>query len=295
MNQRIHRIAFFRQPAAWIALLGVFVLTAGPGRGQNQTPSTIPPAASAPNAAGPAQLESFAAKFAADTGIKLVLIPAGVFLMGDSVIAPGPSHQVTISRPFYLGATDVTQAQWTALMGDNPSHFKDDTRPVERVSWDDSLAFCKKLTDGEQAAGRLPAGWAFTLPTSAQWEYACRAGTTGDNPGNLDEMAWYDVNSDDMTHPVATKKPNAWGLYDMQGNVYQWCLDWYGDMGKEPETDPTGPATGSNRTMRGGAWNVGVIQCRSSGRNGDDHRSRFYYLGLRVALVSAPAAPPPAK
>jgi formylglycine-generating enzyme required for sulfatase activity len=275
-----------------------FVLTVMVGRRQTPAPAPdaaapTPPPAAARTTAIPQSLADFATKFLADTGIKLIPIPAGEFTMGDMITAP--PHRVTISHLFFLGATDVTQAQWTAVMGNNPAHFKGDTRPVEMVSWDDTMAFCKKLTEQEQAAGRLPAVWKFSLPTSAQWEYACRAGTTGDYAGEVDAMAWYDTNSDDMTHPVAQKQPNPWGLYDMHGNVYQWCLDWTGSYTDEAETDPTGPATGSNRVMRGGAWDVGAPQCRSAGRVGDDHRSRFYSLGFRLALVTTPIAAPPTK
>jgi formylglycine-generating enzyme required for sulfatase activity len=283
-----------------VVLPALFALAALMARGQDPAPVAAPAAPASKPASSPAQpaavsepLLSFVKTFAADSGMKLVLIPAGTFTMGDMITAP--PHQVTISHPFFIGATDVTQAQWTAVMGNNPAHFKGDTRPVEMVSWDDTLAFCKKLTEREQAAGRLPAGWAFNLPTSAQWEYACRAGTTGDYAGDVEAMAWYDTNSDDTTHPVAQKQPNAWGLYDMHGNVYQWCLDWAGSYTGEPETDPTGPATGSNRVMRGGAWDVGAPQCRSAGRVGDDHRSRFYSLGFRAVLVATPAAPAPVK
>ena len=119
--------------------------------------------------------------------------------------------------------------------GDNPSHFKDDTRPVERVSWDEAKKFGQKLTERELAAGHLPLGYIFTLPTSAQWEYACRAGTTGDYAGDIAEMGWYDLNADSTTHPVAQKKPNPWGLYDMHGNVWQWVSDWYGSVPNGPD------------------------------------------------------------
>lgn len=171
----------------------------------------------------------FTRQVAAATGIQLVPISAGTFLMGSPseeaghLANEGPQTKVTLTRDFFLGATTVTQAQWLAVMGSNPSVFKGDDRPVERVSWNDAVDYCKKLTEGERAAGRLPAGFSYTLPTEAQWEYACRAGTTGPRAGDLDAMVWYARNSGNTTHPVATKQPNSWGLYDMNGNVMQRC------------------------------------------------------------------------
>jgi len=146
---------------------------------------------------------------------------------------------------------------------------------------DDAQEFCNKLN----AKSLLPAGWQWALPTEAQWEYACRAGTTGDYAGNLGEMAWYTQNADDKTHPVATKKPNAWGLYDMHGNVLEWCADWYGDYPAGSLTDPTGSNSGSIRVFRGGSWhNVGTY-CRSAARDGYLPGIRYAAIGFRVAAV----------
>ena len=179
----------------------------------------------------------------------------------------------------------MTQAQWEAVMGNNPSEFKGDPNlPVEQVSWNDASGFCKKLN----AKGLLPAGWRFALPTEAQWEYACRAGTTGDYAGNLDEMAWYDKNSGSKTHPVGTKKANAAGLSDMHGNVYEWCADWLGDYPSGQLTDPTGPNTGSNRVLRGGSWSGAGSYRRSAYRGNHSPDSRNFGIGFRVAAVPSP-------
>ena len=189
--------------------------------------------------------------------------------------------------PFWLGKTEVTQGQWEALMGNNPSNFKNAGRdaPVEQVSWDDAMQFCRKLTERERAAARLPEGYEYTLPTEAQWEYACRAGTTGDYAGNLDGMAWYNQNSGNTTHPVAQKQANGWGLYDMHGNVWEWCRDWYGNFPGGNVTDPTGPPSGSFRVYRGGGWGGGAANCRSADRFRRGPGVRVDDLGFRLALA----------
>ncbi len=197
-------------------------------------------------------------------GLKLVWIEPGTFLMGyedkDEIDYESefesdmePLTKVTLTQAFWLGRTSVTQGQYEAVMETNPSHFKDAGKdaPVEQVSWDDAMTFCKKLTALERAAGRLLMGWEFTLPTEAQWEYACRAGSTGDYAGDLDAMAWYSENSGKTTHRVGTKQPNAWGLYDMHGNVRNWCLGWYGRYPGGSVTDPVGRPSGSIRIIRG--------------------------------------------
>jgi formylglycine-generating enzyme required for sulfatase activity len=241
-------------------------------------------------------------KFAVDLGggvkMELVLIPAGEFLMGspdsDKRAIPNekPQHRVRITKPFYLGKFLVTQEQWAAVMGNNPSHFKGPKNPVEQVSWDDCQKFLEKLNAkiGTQR-GKL------VLPTEAYWEYACRAGSTtrycfGDDESGLGEYAWYGSNSDNKTHPVGEKKPNAWGLYDMHGNVWEWCADW-GDWddgryhANSPTDDPTGPATGSYRVFRGGSWKYPTRDCRSAIRFRDEPEDRYYDLGFRVSQVPA--------
>ncbi|MBM3854062.1 MAG: hypothetical protein FJ399_13065 [Verrucomicrobia bacterium] len=222
-------------------------------------------------------------------GLNVTMIPiaAGTFTMGsqNGHSDEKPVRQVTLTQRFWLGKTEVPQREWAAVMGGNPSNFKGDSLPVEQVSWTDAMEFCRKLTERERGAGRLPEGYAYTLPTEAQWEYACRAGTTGDYSGRLDEMGWYDKNSGSKTHPVGTKKANAWGLYDMHGNVWEWCADWYGNYAGGSVRDPKGAASGSLRVFRGGGWCNGSVFCRSAIRRWNAPGIRFDYLGFRLALV----------
>ena len=199
--------------------------------------------------------------------LELVLIPAGRFRMGSPADKyrgdPEPLHWVVLTRPFYIGKHEVTQEAWEKVMGNNPSRCKGAKNPVERVSWDDCQEFLKKLnaltpTPLPRGEGQ---GVRARLPTEAEWEWACRAGTktrfcSGDDDGGLAAYAWCEDNSGSMIHPVGAKKPNAWGLCDMHGNVPEWCGDWYGDdyYAKSPRYDPTGPAAGSCRVLRGGSW-----------------------------------------
>jgi endoglucanase len=228
-------------------------------------------------------------------GVKLemVLIPAGEFMMGspdsDKSAASDekPQHRVRITKPFYLGKYPVTQEQWTALMGDNPSYFKGPKNPVEEVSWDDCLQFLRRLN--EKAGGGT---WQF--PTEAQWEYACRAGSTtkycfGDDESGLGEYGWYDKNSGGKPHSVGEKKPNAWGLYDMHGNIWQWCEDWYdsGYYAHSPTDDPAGPATGSERVSHGGCWFSPARSARSANHGRIEPEHRGSHLGFRVSLAPA--------
>jgi formylglycine-generating enzyme required for sulfatase activity len=233
-------------------------------------------------------------------GMKFVSIPAGTFMMGSPDTESGryddegPQHQVTISKGFELQATEVTQGQWVAVMGSNPSYFTSPehcpgehvesgglrmcpNNPVEQVSWDDAQEFIQKLNSRGD-------GYRYRLPTEAEWEYAARAGTTGPYAGDLEAMAWYDQNSGDMTHPVAKKQANAWGLYDMHGNVWESTADWYASSySSGAVTDPTGPSTGSIRVFRGGSWYDGGAQgCRSAVRNGGSPGSRYGNLGFRL-------------
>lgn len=221
---------------------------------------------------------------------EMIRIEPGTFRMGGDQKGDGqPITQVTIMQGFWLGKTEVTQREWSAVMGSNPSNFKGDALPVEQVSWDDAMEFCRKLTERERAAGHLPAGYAYKLPTEAQWEYACRAGTTGDYAGDLNAMAWYGSNSGNTTHAVGTKQANAWVLSDMHGNVWEWCADCYADkLPGGSVRDPTGPASGSGRVRRGGCWACSAAGCRSAFRGAGEPGLRYDYLGFRLALRSVP-------
>ena len=220
-------------------------------------------------------------------GMKFKLIPAGTFTMGDASGQDDETpHEVTLTQPFKMGVHEITQAQYEQVMGVNPSRFKGADNPVENVSWDDAVEFCRRLSElpAEKEAGNV-----YRLPTEAEWEYACRAGTTtkfsfGDDESEFGEYAWHDGNADDKTHPVGGKKPNAWGLYDMHGNVWEWCQDLYGDYPSGTVTDPTGAAQGSYRVIRGGSWNRPAEDCRSAYRNRDYPSGRFGYDGFRVCL-----------
>ncbi|MFI5453905.1 MAG: SUMF1/EgtB/PvdO family nonheme iron enzyme [Isosphaerales bacterium] len=253
-------------------------------------------------------------------GMTLVRIEPGSFLMGSSkdqidhlmrafpdskrewFDVEQPQHTVKITRPFYLGTHQVTQGQYQAVMGNNPSHFKgSDDLPVERVSWLDAVGFCNKLSgrekrtpfygiDGKKVT--LVGGNGYRLPTEAEWEYACRATSTtlypfGDDASMLGEHGWSAGNSDRKTHPVGQKLPNAWGLYDMLGNVWEWCADWYDGKyyASSPPADPSGAPEASHRVFRGGGWFYFPRFCRPAFRFRGTPGSRYGDLGFRVAAV----------
>jgi formylglycine-generating enzyme required for sulfatase activity len=200
-------------------------------------------------------------------------------------------HRVTLTKGFWLGKYEVTQGQWQAVMRNNPSSFTNAgvNAPVEQVSWNDAMEFCAKLTVRELRVGRLPAGYEFSLPTEAQWEYACRAGACGayGGNGNLGSMGWYGDNSGSTTHPVGQKQANEWGLYDMHGNVWEWCYDRYDSSYPGGSvTDPTGSISGANRVCRGGGCDNDASDCRSAVHSGDAPSSRESLLGFRLALRS---------
>lgn len=219
-------------------------------------------------------------------------IPPGQFAMGSPPGESGRSdderqHTVILSERFWLARTECTQGQWEAVMGTNPSQSKGSDLPVENVSWADAAEFCRKLTERERSAGRLPEGWEFALPTEVRWEYACRAGSEGPYAGDLGAMGWYAENSGGKTHPAGGKAANAWGLCDMHGNVWEWCADWYGEYPGEVVRDPPGPPSGSIRVDRGGGWDCTAPLCRSADRSWDTPDSRIDYLGFRPAAVPA--------
>ena len=245
--------------------------------------------------------------------MKLVLIPKGTFMMGSPPDEKGSQkderrHEVTISRDYHLGMHEVTQAQYKKIMGKNPSYFQGDlvaerhpetgrlvkevdsaNHPVEQVSWRDAVEFCQRLSalPEEKKAGRV-----YRLPTEAEWEYACRAGSQtaysfGSDEKSLVNFGWCGPNSTGMTHAVGLKKANAWGLYDMHGNVFEWCADWYGVYPKGSATDPRGPEDGSIRVSRGGCWFNDAVYCRSAIRSGAVPSFRRFNLGFRVALSSS--------
>ena len=219
-------------------------------------------------------------------GMEFVLIPAGSFLMGSDTRARNekPPHRVRISRPFYLGKFEVTQEQWQAVMGNNPSEFKGLNNPVEQVSWEDVQEFIRRLNEKEGHKR-------YRLPTEAEWEYAARAGTAtpwsfGDDVGLLGQYAWYRENSCATTHPVGSKKPNPWGLYDMHGNVFEWVQDWYDEnyYSSSPRTDPPGPSVGTARVHRGGCVNCLSVGVRSARRASLPPNERKGHVGFRLAL-----------
>lgn len=228
--------------------------------------------------------------------LELLPIAPGRFSMGSPDDEQGrfgdePLHEVVITRPYWLGRTEVTQRQWEALIGDNPSHFKGAEQPVTFVDWESCSEFCRRLTERERAFGRLPEGSAFGLPTEAQWEYAARAGTTGLHAGDLDAAAWYDKNSSSQSRDVGRKQRNAWRLYDMHGNVGEWCLDGYGEYPAGPGSDPSGTVSGPGRVERGGSWLNTSNRCRSASRNFHAPGVKLVCLGFRVALAWPPVGP----
>jgi formylglycine-generating enzyme required for sulfatase activity/ABC-type phosphate transport system substrate-binding protein len=197
----------------------------------------------------------------------------------------GPVTIVRHTRGFWIGKTEVTQRQWWAVMGTRPSRFVGDDLPVEQVSWIDAMEFAARLTRRERDAGRLPQGYAYSLPTEAQWEYAARGSATGILSESVDDQAWHDQNSDGRTRPVASKRANAFDLNDMLGNVWEWCLDWYGQYPGGKVVDFSGPASGEARSSRGGSWWAGPRGARPANRYRDAPNNRNDDLGFRLALI----------
>jgi formylglycine-generating enzyme required for sulfatase activity/serine/threonine protein kinase len=229
-------------------------------------------------------------EIAPNVKIKMCWIPPGEFMMGSPAGESGrqddeTQHRVKITQGFWLAKTEVTQAQWRAVMGSNPSRFKGEDLPVESVSWNDIAGPGGFIEKANQSGGD---GGRFSLPTEAQWEYACRAGTTGAYAGEMDQMAWYDKNSGEKTHPVGLKKPNAWGLHDMHGNVWEWCSDWYGAYPDGAVTDPRGTVSGSARVGRGGSWGNIADYCRVAYRGNNYPAGNDGGVGFRPARSSVP-------
>ena len=219
-------------------------------------------------------------------GMTMLLVNPGEFVMGSPPTEVGhdedeTQHKVRITRPFMLGECQVTQGQYMALMGKNPSYFRGDgdvDLPVESVSWFEAVEFCKKLSEKE--------GRRYRLPTEAEREYACRAGSSGPfaGDGKLDDIGWYLGNSGDVSQPVGMLQPNDWGFYDMQGNVWEWCSDWYGHYPAGEAVDPTGPAEGTSRVLRGGSMEYDAEYARAGFRNFYPPDEQIYYIGFRVAM-----------
>lgn len=255
-------------------------------------------------AGGKARLNAEENRLIPDLHLKLVWIKPGEFDLGTKASGNANTQPVThvvLTRGFWLGITEVTQLQWTTLMGKNPSTYKGDNLPVDGVTWDAAMEFCAKLTQRERAAGRLSADLVYTLPTEAQWEYACRAGRTGYDVGLVDQvyedftqinaMSWNNGNAQGTTHPVGHKKANAWGLYDMQGNVVEWCLSSFmsAEVGYPGGTltDPAHTATEAReelRLFRGGSYGTPPYSCTSTDRWWQFRDWQSPSTGLRVAL-----------
>ncbi len=222
-----------------------------------------------------------------NVSFEMVKVKAGTFVMGctdeqggDCDYDEKPSHQVTLTQNYYVGKFEVTQELYEVVMGSNPSNFKAYDRPVEMVSWNEALDFCTELS---RLTGRQ-----FTLPTEAEWEYSARGGHKGmdtkySGSSSVDKVAWYGDNSGDQTHPVGKLQPNELGVYDMSGNVWEWCKDWYGDYSSAAQTDPQGPSAGSYHVIRGGDWHYSARGCSVAYRSGDPGYP-YDVIGFRVVL-----------
>ena len=252
---------------------------------KQEFPEFFSPSAEAPAAQG----DKLTVALPDGAKLELVKVEAGAFVMA----APDgenngneKEHDVTLTRDFYIGTSEVTQAQYRSVMGNNPSGFRGDDLPVEQVSWNDAVEFCAKLNK----MGKAPKGWAFTLPTEAQWEYAARGGNrsrgfTYSGSNDFVEVAWHDGNADKKTHPVAQKKANELGLYDMSGNVWEWCLDLY-EVGYARDPEFLTDNRGKYRVNRGGSWYYLPKFCRSASRDCDAPGFCDDDVGFRVVLVS---------
>ena len=277
-------LTVMRATATTVTQLGILLLC-GPLTGCGpKTPSesaqAVPPATTAPALAAASASAAPSVQPAATNAAAMVRIPGGKFMMGDKDEVDAPLHEVTV-RSFSMDKNLVTQEHFQRLMGVNPSRWKGEQNPVEQLRWSDAIKFCNKRSEAEglQPCYNLTTlecnfeANGYRLPTEAEWEYACRAGTTtayffGDSPAKLGTYAWFDKNAGGHPRPVGQKQPNPWGLYDMAGNVWQWCNDFYKvDYYQEsPPENPRGPSQGPNRVLRGGAWRFGADSCRSGYR-----------------------------
>jgi formylglycine-generating enzyme required for sulfatase activity len=227
-------------------------------------------------------------------------IPSGRFTMvspsTEDVSDSGKvQHDVELSRGFFLAETECTQVQWATVMKTDPSSFKGSDRPVEKVSWNEAVEYCQKLTSEQRQEGILTAEWEWRLPTESEWEYAARAGAVASRTGEMDAIGWHGGNSGGETHAVKGKRANAWGLYDMVGNVWEWCWDWSGDYPSGVVTDPTGPNVGSSRVFRGGSWLTSERGLRWAERREESPGVQANFLGFRPALCYKQHYRPPAR
>ncbi|MBI5723300.1 MAG: formylglycine-generating enzyme family protein [Planctomycetes bacterium] len=270
---KIHGMAMFAFGGAWWMLA-----TASPSTQPATQPSTQP-------STQPAK------ELTLDLGnkitMKLVLIPAGKFMMGSLESEKernndeGPQHEVAISKPFYMGVNEVTQEQYQQLIGKNTSDFKGPSNPADNVSWDETVEFCNKLFQ--------KTGMSVKLPTEAQWEYACRAGSKtrfgfGDEDDKLDDYAWYGKNSGNKTHPVGQKQANAWGLYDIHGNVWEWCLDLWTDSYENAKNEDPEGSDKTYHVLRSGSWANSAGSSRSACRIRYSTDDRYQNVGFRVVV-----------
>lgn len=222
------------------------------------------------------------------TKIDLVAVPAGSFTMGNTDGEPDeqPLTKVTITHAFWMSKTEITQAQWRVLVPDMPAYFTVDfEQPVESLTWEQANEYCQLLTQMARSQMKLPEGYVFRLPTEAEWAYVVRASTSGQYGRKVKKMAWYDENSRQTTHNVAQKQANAWGIYDLFGNVWEWCADWYGPYQGGEARDPAGPKTGDMRVKRGGSWWEPVDFCTSSFRGRGIPGDGCFDTGFRVVLA----------
>lgn len=295
MKKSHHKKEVNRRALAFIALLVILPFVyEGSARGQRRTRRTTAPPAKrtteAPRQEPPAQQASLPADttkpgtvMSNQLGIEFVYVPSGSFVMGSDKGSADerPARRVMIRRGFYMGRYEVTQAQWRTVMGDNPSNFKGEDLPVEQVSWSDAQNFIKKLNERNDA-------FIYRLPTEAEWEYACHAQMTEAGMGALDALAWYFNNSAGKTHPVGEKQANAWGLYDMLGNVWEWCEDVYHDTYRGAPSDGSAWLAGGDtryRVLRGGSWIDNAFYCRVNERIRAAPETRQRNSGLRIVAV----------